>query len=38
VLIGGLANELHRRNLLALYRKMYGDANLHSNDEDYDER
>jgi glyoxylase-like metal-dependent hydrolase (beta-lactamase superfamily II) len=37
VLIGGLAAELHRRNLRALYRQMYGElpAAL-PDDEDYD--
>jgi cyclase len=39
VLIGGLAAELHRRNLRALYRQMFGELPLGSddNDEDYDE-
>ncbi len=38
VLIGGLAGELHRRNLRALYRQMYGvlPASL-PEDEDYEE-
>lgn len=38
VLIGGLAGELHRRNLRALYRQMYGElpASL-PEDEDYEE-
>jgi len=37
VLIGGLAAELHRRNLRALYRHMYGElpATL-PEDEDYE--
>jgi cyclase len=38
VLIGGLAGELHRRNLRALYRQMYGELPARqSEDEDYDE-
>jgi cyclase len=37
VLIGGLALELHRRNLRALYRQTYGVAPLASTDEEYDE-
>ncbi len=39
VLIGGLAEELHRRNLVALYRQMYGEVPLASDDdyEYYDE-
>jgi len=41
VLIGGLAEELHRRNLRALYRQIYGEYPLASDDdedyEDYDE-
>ncbi len=38
VLIGGLAGELHRRNLRALYRQMYGEMPvLPSEDEDLDE-
>ncbi len=36
VLIGGLAVELHRRNLLALYRSLYGEPRLRT-EEDYDE-
>lgn len=37
VLIGGLAEELHRRNLKALYRQIYGVLPLASDDdEDYD--
>jgi glyoxylase-like metal-dependent hydrolase (beta-lactamase superfamily II) len=34
VLIGGLAGELHRRNLRALYRQMYGEPPIPSDDED----
>jgi glyoxylase-like metal-dependent hydrolase (beta-lactamase superfamily II) len=37
VLIGGLALELHRRNLRALYRQSYGVAPLASTDEEYEE-
>jgi glyoxylase-like metal-dependent hydrolase (beta-lactamase superfamily II) len=39
VLIGGLAQELHRRNLKALYQQFYGEAPLASPDDydDYDE-
>ena len=38
VLIGGLAGELHRRNLRALYRQMYGEMpTLPAEDEDIDE-
>jgi cyclase len=40
VLIGGLASELHRRNLRALYRKMYGELPILSDDDEdeyYDE-
>jgi cyclase len=37
VLIGGLALELHRRNLRALYRQTYGVAPLASTDEEYEE-
>jgi cyclase len=33
VLIGGLAGELHRRNLRALYRQMYGEAPASPEDE-----
>jgi glyoxylase-like metal-dependent hydrolase (beta-lactamase superfamily II) len=37
VLIGGLAEELHRRNLKALYRQIYGALPLASDDdEDYE--
>ncbi len=35
VLIGGLAEELHRRNLRALYRQMVGEAPASSRDEDH---
>jgi cyclase len=37
VLIGGLAEELHRRNLVALYKQMYGVLPPGSNDEYFDE-
>ncbi len=38
VLIGGLAGDLHRRNLRALYRKMYGEPPIPADDdEDYEE-
>jgi len=38
VLIGGLAGELHRRNLRALFRQIYGQLPARpSEDEDYDE-
>lgn len=38
VLIGGLAGELHRRNLVALYRQMFGELPRGSYDDDeYDE-
>jgi glyoxylase-like metal-dependent hydrolase (beta-lactamase superfamily II) len=36
VLIGGLAEELHQRNLRALYRQMFGELPLASPDEDED--
>jgi glyoxylase-like metal-dependent hydrolase (beta-lactamase superfamily II) len=36
VLIGGLAVELHRRNLRALYLSLYGEPRIRG-DEDYDE-
>lgn len=36
VLIGGLAEELHHRNLRALYRQMFGELPLASTDEDED--
>lgn len=36
VLIGGLAVDLHRRNLRALYRSLYGEPHIRT-DEDYDE-
>ena len=34
VLIGGLAQELHRRNLRALYRQLYGEPALADDEED----
>jgi glyoxylase-like metal-dependent hydrolase (beta-lactamase superfamily II) len=34
VLIGGLAAELHQRNLRALYRKMYGEIPVPSDDDE----
>jgi cyclase len=34
VLIGGLAQELHRRNLRALYRQLYGEPRLVDEEED----
>lgn len=34
VLIGGLAQELHRRNLIALYRQLYGETPKASEEED----
>ena len=37
VLIGGLAEELHRRNLIALYKQMYGETPQGSSDEYYDD-
>ena len=37
VLIGGLAVELHRRNLKALYTKMFGPMNLRNDEDDYDD-
>ncbi len=37
VLIGGLADELHKRNLRALYRQMYGKLPLASTDEDFED-
>jgi cyclase len=36
VLVGGLAGELHRRNLRSLYRQLYGEPPLPSED-DFDE-
>jgi cyclase len=36
VLIGGLAGELHRRNLRALYRQMYGELPAVPNEDDED--
>lgn len=35
VLIGGLARELHNRNLRALYEQLFGEAPLASDDDDY---
>ena len=35
VLIGGLAVELHRRNLIALYRQLFGETPQGSSDDDY---
>jgi cyclase len=35
VLIGGLAGELHRRNLVALYRQLFGEMPLGSEDDEY---
>ncbi len=37
VLIGGLAEELHKRNLRALYRQMYGKQPMASSDEDFED-
>jgi cyclase len=37
VLIGGLAEELHKRNLRALYHQIYGKLPLASSDEDYED-
>ena len=37
VLIGGLASELHRRNLRSLYRQLYGEPPMPSDDEYYDD-
>jgi glyoxylase-like metal-dependent hydrolase (beta-lactamase superfamily II) len=34
VLIGGLAGELHRRNLRALYRQLFGEPQVPTDDED----
>jgi cyclase len=34
VLIGGLAGELHRRNLRALYRQMYGEPRIPDDDDE----
>jgi hypothetical protein len=36
VLIGGLAEELHQRNLKALYQQMFGEFPLSSNDYEYE--
>jgi glyoxylase-like metal-dependent hydrolase (beta-lactamase superfamily II) len=35
VLLGGLAEELHRRNLVALYRQLCGEAPIGSDEEDF---
>ena len=35
VLIGGLAVQLHKRNLIALYNQMYGEMPIGSVDDDY---
>jgi cyclase len=37
VMLGGLASELHRRNLRSLYRQMYGEPPVPSDDEFYDD-
>ncbi len=37
VLIGGLAAELHRRNLRSLYRKMYGEPPIPTDDDEEEE-
>lgn len=37
VLIGGLAPDLHRRNLVALYRQLYGEPRIPSGDDYEDE-
>jgi cyclase len=37
VLIGGLAQELHRRNLRALYRQLYGEPRLADEEEEEEE-
>jgi glyoxylase-like metal-dependent hydrolase (beta-lactamase superfamily II) len=37
VLIGGLAEELHRRNLRSLYRQFYGEYPQASPEDDYDD-
>lgn len=36
VLIGGLAEELHRRNLIGLYKQLYGRLPEHSPEDEYD--
>lgn len=36
VLIGGLSEQLHRRNLIALYKQLYGEIPQASGDEDED--
>lgn len=35
VIMGGLAEELHRRNLISLYRKIQGDSPLGSEEDEY---
>lgn len=37
VLIGGLASELHHRNLIALYRQLYGEMPASPEDDYYDD-
>ena len=37
VLIGGLAVELHRRNLRSLYRKMFGEPPVYSEEDEYED-
>lgn len=37
VLIGGLAGELHKRNLRALYRQLYGEPPVRADDDEYDD-
>ncbi len=37
VLIGGLAPDLHRRNLVALYRQLHGEPRIPTEDEYDDE-
>ena len=37
VLIGGLAVELHRRNLRALYRQLYGEPRIRTDDDEYED-
>ncbi len=36
VLIGGLAEQLHRRNLIALYKQLFGEVPLASSEDDED--
>jgi glyoxylase-like metal-dependent hydrolase (beta-lactamase superfamily II) len=36
VLIGGLSEQLHRRNLIALYKQLFGEVPLASGDDDED--